>query len=168
MKPGTYVALTIWTNTQSGTLTRKGWGLGKWWEIQNILKYRATFGSTVYRWPIIYSEITMKMALMLACSFHYQKHTFLWSIWPSVTTKWRIPGESVQCFCLLSFRWWDTASIRWTRGWAPSIMRLFTHCWTLSAPDTEKRLEMLCCRDWRGSNRTDSEGFSIIQNIFAR
>lgn len=74
----------------------------------------------------------------------------------------------VSDVCLLSVRWWDTASIRWMRTWAPSIMRLFTPCWTLSAPDTDKRLEMLCYRDWRGSNKTASEGFSIIQNSFAR
>ncbi len=34
------------------------------WEILNMLKYRAIFGSTVYKSPIIYSEIAMKIALM--------------------------------------------------------------------------------------------------------
>lgn len=101
-------------------------------------------------------------------SFYTQTKLHLFSSVLPLITKMKSEKYQMVCFywvlktCLLFVRWWVTPLIRWTRAWTPSIMRLFTHCWIPSAPDIEKHLEMLCYRDWRGSNKMDSDGFSII------
>lgn len=68
----------------------------------------------------------------------------------------------------LHCRWWDTPLIRWMQAWALRIMRLFTHSWTLWAQVTEKLLETPCSNDLRGSNKNDSEKFSLNPGVASK
>lgn len=59
--------------------------------------------------------------------------------------------------CFWPNRWWDMPSIKWTRIWAPSIMKQSTRFLTRWVQVTEKHLGMLCSSGWKDWSKTDNK-----------